>query len=302
MGDQAFLNSKLFAKFSITLGKRLPPFLGYGIGNLVSGLLTLNKHSEMNRSIRLNQWVVHDGSISEKELHRKNRAVLKHAARCYYDYFHTLSDEEAVRKLVPKTQEIEAFLELSKKDQGVFVVAPHLSNFDLVVRALVMYGLEAKVLSYENPTGAYQIQNKIRASTGLDITPFRDANAYTETVQYLKAGGMAATGVDRPVKIRKPKHMVEFFGRPSALPVGHITIALAADVPISVVAVNMAADGTYKFFHTGPLPLQRHPNRIKEMTLNVEMINEVMEDYIRQIPEQWLMYYPVWPQLLDAHS
>ncbi|MFO8037285.1 MAG: lysophospholipid acyltransferase family protein [Anaerolineales bacterium] len=254
----------------------------------------------MNRSIRSNQWVIHDGSITEKELHRKNQAVLNHAARCYYDYYHTLSDEEAVRELVPKTQEIETFLELSKKDQGVFVVAPHLSNFDLVVRALVMYGLETKILSYENPTGAYHIQNEIRASTGLDITPFRDGEAFTETTQYLKAGGMAATGVDRPVQIRKQKHMLEFFGRPSALPVGHITIALAANVPISVVAVNMSADGTYKFLHTGPLPLQRHPNRIEEIILNAEMVNEVMERYIRQAPEQWLMYYPVWPQLLDA--
>jgi lauroyl/myristoyl acyltransferase len=254
----------------------------------------------MNRAIRVNQWVVHDESISERELHRINRAVLKHAARCYYDYYHSLDDEEAVRELVPKTDEIEAFLELSQKDEGVFVVAPHLSNFDLVVRALVMYGLKAKILSYGNPTGAYQIQNQIRASTGLDITPFQDANAYTETIAYLKGGGIAATGVDRPVQRRKQKHMVEFFGRPSALPVGHINIALAADVPISVVAVNMSADGTYQFLHTGPLPLQRHPNRIKEIILNAEMINEVMKGYIRQTPEQWLMYYPVWPQLMDT--
>lgn len=300
MDVQQFLNSKIVARISIAMGKSFPPFLGYKIGTLISRLLTWNRNAKMNQAIRLNQWVIHDGSISEKELHQKNRSVLKHAARCYYDYYHTLSDEEAVCELVPKSEEIEAFLELSKKDHGLFVVAPHLSNFDLVVRALVIYGLEAKVLSYENPTGAYQIQNEIRASTGLNVTPLNDARVYAETIEYLKSGGVAATGVDRPVPRRKQKHMVHFFGRPSALPVGHISLALAADVPISVVGVKLSPKGTYQFLHTGPLPLKRHSNRIEEMIRNAEMILEVIEGYIRQAPEQWLMFYPAWPQLQDT--
>lgn len=178
------------------------------------------------------------------------------------------------------------------------VVSPHISNFDLVICGLAQNGFRGKILSFPNPGSGYQLQNEIRVNFGLDITPLGDSKLEAEIVNYLKNGGVTATGVDRPVPGRKKKHYVKFFGQPSPLPVGYITTALAADVPVMVVSAFMHPNGQYGFMYSDPIPLKRYKNKLDDIILNTEMILEKIEGYIRKVPEQWLMYYPVWPDTL----
>lgn len=299
MDIQEAINTRMGAWISIAIGRTMPPTLGYWVGRQLVNLISAFKGSDLVTSLRANQWVIHDEAIDRDEQYHKARMVLKHAARCYYDLYHSLADASAVTSLVPHTPTIREFIQFTRGDQGLFVVAPHLSNFDLVISALAIYGLEAKILTHGNTVGAYHVQNNIRASTGLEVTPLRDSSVFSDVVDHLKSGGIAATGVDRPVPHRKPEHQINFFGRPSALPVGHITLALAADVPITVVAAKMNPSGTYQFLHSGPIQLERHPNRKAEIIHNAEMILEVIEGFIKSAPHQWLMYHPVWPQALE---
>ena len=299
MDVQRILNHKWVVKASIFVGETLPPNLGYAVTRGFARFLTAFRNSELSRSVRANQWVVQGEDLSYPELVDATRSVLTHAGRCYYDLYHTWTDPEAQRAMVPISREIEDFIAYSKSSQGTLVVAPHLSNFDLVIRALASYGLQAKILTLENPTGGQQVQNKLRETTGLDITPLGNPDVYSEVIEHLKSGGVAATGVDRPSSNRKKRHQVEFLGRPSALPVGYIRLALAADVPITVVAAKMLPSQKYSLLHSGPIHLKKFEDRVKEVVYNAEMILEVIGDYILQAPEQWLMYYPVWPETLE---
>lgn len=302
MDVQDILNSKMGAYLSIFIGRSLPPTLGYNIGHAFSRVLSAFENSKLIRSIRANQWVIHGESLNKEDQLAVTKSVLKHAARCYYDLYHSFSDEDRIKELVPLSSPIESFLQQSADGAGTLVVAPHLSNFDLVVRALATYGFEAKILTHENPRGAYHVQNNLRASSGLDVTPLRDSKVYIEAIDHLKKGGIAATAIDRPVPQRKQKHRIKFFGRPSDLPVGHISMALAADVPITVVAAKMAPDGHYQFLHSGPIPMTKTGDRIRTIIHNAERVLKEVEEFIRLAPEQWLMYYPVWPQTLDEIS
>jgi lauroyl/myristoyl acyltransferase len=191
------------------------------------------------------------------------------------------------------------FIKICQQDQGYMVIAPHVSNFDLVVCGLVQHGFRGKVLSYPNPGSGYQLQNEIRASFGLDVSPLGDSKFEAEIVGYLKNGGVTATGVDRPVPGRKKKHYLSFFGKPSPLPVGYITTALAADVPVIAVTAYMLPSGQYGFMHSGPITLKRYKNKLDEIILNTEMVLEKIEGFIQKFPQQWLMYYPVWPDFQD---
>ena len=192
---------------------------------------------------------------------------------------------------------MEEFVKFSRDKQGYVVVAPHLSNFDIVVARLVMGGFKGKVLSYPNPGSGYQLQNNIRKSLGMDITPLGDSRLESEIVEILKAGGLVATGIDRPMPSRKKKHYVSFFGHPSPLPLGYITTALAADVPIIPVASIMLPNGKYGFKYAEPIYLERFKNKLDNILINAERVLKVIESFIQEVPEQWLMYYPVWPDL-----
>ena len=297
---QDFSNSKYGVGLSIAIGRFFPPRIGMLVCDLIAITIANMKNSDMVKAIKANQWVIYGKeNLSPEDLKEKTKAVLKHSGRCYYDLYHTYKDPEKILKLCPNSDAIKEIVSLSHSGKGVFLVAPHTSNFDLVLRALALHGLNAKVLSYANPFSGYEVQNELRASIGMEVIPFNEPDIFSRAVEFLKKGGAVATGIDRPVVKRKKKNMVSFFGRPSALPVGYIQIALAADVPVLVLSSRMLPDGTYAIMQSGPISLQRHANRYVEVKQNVEMILEIVAGYIKQIPEQWLMYYPVWPDVLE---
>jgi len=298
MANQKFLNSRFSVRTSTLIGKYLPPRFGYKISNWIASLLSNRETLEITKSIRANQYVVNGEKNTKQELIQQSKNVLFHAGKSYYDFYHYIDKPTELIKLAPLSDSMKDFINLSKENQGYLVVAPHLSNFDLVLSVVVKNGFIGRVLSYPNPGSGYQLQNEIRSSYGLDLTPADKPNVNEEIIDYLKKGGIVATGVDRPLPSRKKRHYVNFFGRPSPLPLGYITTALAADVPIIVASAIMTVDGKYDFQFSGPYTLRKYNNKLDDIKQNAEMILKYVEEFIRMAPQQWLMYYPVWPDLM----
>ncbi len=265
----------------------------------ISSIIGSIDNLDLNRNIRSNQSVVSGETLTGTELAQRTKQVLSHAGRCYFDLYHYYDMQEKLETIVPWTKTMTEFVNYSLEDQGYLVVAPHLSNFDLVVARLVKGGFMCKVLSYPNPGSGYQLQNEIRKSFGMDLVPLGDSSLEEEIVDYLKAGGVVATGVDRPVPSRKKRHYAQFFGRPSPLPLGYISTALAADVPIIVVAAFMHLDGSYGLRISKPIMLNKYKNKLDEIIHNAERVLKKIEEFIMLSPEQWLMYYSVWPDQMS---
>ncbi|MGB2954998.1 MAG: lysophospholipid acyltransferase family protein [Anaerolineales bacterium] len=296
---QSILNSKFSVRVSIMIGRYLSPKVGYRVSQSIASLVSRFENADITKAIRANQFIVNGETNSHRDLVEKTKNVLGHAGRCYYDLNHFFNKPEKLESMVPFSESMKDFIKICQQDQGYLVIAPHLSNFDLVVCGLVQHGFKAKVLSYPNPGTGYQLQNEIRSSFGMDVAPLGDSRFEAEIVNYLKNGGVAATGVDRPVPGRKKRHYVNFFGKPSPLPVGYITTALAADVPVIAVASYMLPSGQYDLMNSGPITLKRYRNKLDEIILNTEMVLEKIEGFIQKVPEQWLMFYPVWPDFQD---
>lgn len=263
--------------------------------NEISSFLSSRKTLDITNAIRNNQDFISGRTLSDQELTQLSKQVLTHAGKCFYDLYHCYNKPEILNELVPWSQEMADLVNHSLENQGYLVVAPHLSNFDLVVSRLVKGGFKGKVLSYPNPGSGYQLQNNIREYFGMDIIPLGDSSLEADIVQYLKDGGVVATGVDRPVPNRKRRHYTSFFGKPSPLPVGYITTALAADVPVIVVAAFMQDNGSYGLRISKPIVLKKFSNKLDEIILNAGRVLNKIEEYILLSPEQWLMFYPVWP-------
>ena len=289
---QRFFNSAFGVNLGLALGRLTPPQLGYHLATLGAKFLARRDDSPLVQAIRSNQAVVRSLDLASEALDEAVQEVLIHAGRCFMDLYHNLQNPSGLKTLTPLTPGLENLIRLSHDDSpGAFIVALHLSNFDLVLLAAAYRGLTAQILSYGNPTGGYQIQNDIRAQTGLNITPV-SPEAHQQAIENMRRGGIIATGVDRP--IRRKVHCLHFVGQPSPLPAGHIKMALAAEVPIIVVAAEMKTDGLYHLHIADPIEMIRNSDPDEEIRINGEAVLRKIEAYIRQAPGQWLMYYPVW--------
>jgi KDO2-lipid IV(A) lauroyltransferase len=179
------------------------------------------------------------------------------------------------------------------------IVGIHLSNYDLAFLALQAVYLRSKkalILTLSELKGGYQWQYEMRQNKGMEIVP-TTPSALRQAVERLRSGGIVLTGLDRPIRIAK--YRPRFFGRPASLPVHHIYLALKGHAPVYLTGITMQADGTYHLFISEPIAMRSHPDRQKEILMNAETVLQVAENFIRPVPQQWAMTFPVWPDALN---
>jgi KDO2-lipid IV(A) lauroyltransferase len=112
-------------------------------------------------------------------------------------------------------------------------------------------------------------------------------------------GGNVLTGLDRPVETLK--YQPKFFGYPASLPVVYTHLALQAKVPVVVVSAITKPDGNYFLYASDPIKMISNGDMYTESVRNAEAVLEVAEEIIRKYPQQWSMFYPVWPQFMQSN-
>ena len=294
-------NNKYLILLGIKLCQWVPRNMALAVIEALSSVIAGFKRTDLIKAIRSNQKIISQNkTLTSADLDKRTRAVLRHALTCYYDFFRNIDDLENMSALFPTADQLNMKFDLATKETGALVIAPHLSNFNLLYHVITEKGFRAKLLTLSKLYSGYGVINKIRSRVGAEIVPVDDGSYFNETVEHLISGGLAVTAVDRPVRSRKHKHQVTFFGKPSALPVGYISLALAAKVPIIIISTFMTAEGLYEFRFSDKIHLKNYQNKLDDMLLNGELILKKIEELIKYAPEQWLMYYPVWPDQVNG--
>jgi len=297
MAGGEFLISPFAVRLGLGLARLLPLGAGRWVGEQLGLIVARQRGSEKVRAVKANQWVVSGGTLSPAELEQRARAVYRANGRCLYDFYHHLQNPAGLRQLVDISPAFQACIERSRRGRSQFLLIPHFSNFDLVGRAAALAGLHMQVLSYAQPPAGYRLQNRLRKVEGTEITPI-SVDALRQALDRLRAGGTVLTAIDRPTPdpARTMDSRPSFFGRPADLPTGYLRIAMSARAPLVVIYGHTRTDGRYWLCASDPMdppPAGADAGSIKR---RAEEILEIVARLIRQSPEQWSMFYPVWPE------
>jgi KDO2-lipid IV(A) lauroyltransferase len=297
MDIQSLINSRFGIGFGLAIGRIIPKSTGYWLTQKIADALSNRKESIMIRSLRANQWVVRNGLVSDSELDLIVRRNLRTNARCQFDLYHNIHRPELFDNFVNFSSETEAVIERIVEDKSsTVVVGVHTANLDIAFVAISRRNIKVLGISVPQPGGGYSWQNDIRTDLGVRIIP-ASKYALRAAYDYLSEGGTVVTGIDRPVG--DTKYAPKFFERPAALPVFHVLMALKSNSPVYVASNSLLENGDYLVDVRGPFFMVSKNNRYDEIIYNSEMLLEVAADFIRTRPDQWAMYFPVWPEVLD---
>jgi len=289
---QSIINSRLGIGLALGLGRTAPPGVGYRIARFAAKQIGSRPGLAIVQAVRGNQAVV-GGDISPQELERRVVETFVQTGYCLYDLYHNLWNPGVINDLLEWSPAIDEMVKSRQNpSQGLTIVGVHMSNFDFVAQAAFMRGLRAMSLGLPDPGGGYQWQNDIRKKAGFEVFPASVASL-RQAARLLEDGGTVLTGLDRP--LAESKYQPRFFGRPAALPVMHIILALKTRTPVVVAAAIRDENGCYHVEISDPISMQAYPNHHEEIERNAETILEIAEEYIRKAPTQWSMFYPVWP-------
>jgi phosphatidylinositol dimannoside acyltransferase len=294
---QQVINSSLSLRLVSSLAQRLPPRLGYRIAYGLAGQIARQRNSKLICALRSNQWVASGESLQGNALDRAVHETLRYSAHSLFDLYHYKDDFEAARQRIVFDSSFEVIARRSEFDRrGLIVAGLHLSNFDLVLQWLSRDGSRPLVITIPNPQGGRYIEYEVRKRTGMKLMP-ASVSTLRQALRHLQRGGTVLTGIDRPIE--KPEVCPHFFGRPAALPVHHIFLALKAHVPLIVTVTYLQPDGKYHVFASDPIEMDPCPDANETILRNAENVLNVAEGFIRRAPQQWSVPLPVWPQTMD---
>jgi len=291
---QQLVTTELGTRAWLALGA-LPPRAGYAFARWLTRRLYRRKEGFVYRVLYNNQRHLLGPEATDEQVDAAVAAVLQHAGIVNYDLVYAVSrGEQAILDGIDLGADFWPNLEAARATgQGVLICAGHLSNFNLGFLAFAIQGgFPIQALSAAEEAGGFKVVRELRSRGLIEDTPI-DAGSLRKAILRLRQGGVALTGVDWPVP--DTQDGLSFFGAPSLLSSGNVRLALSANAVLVPLACHWTPERGY-YARTGPhLQLERTGNREEDVRHNARRILSILEGWIRDAPDQWLMYHPVWP-------
>ena len=299
MSLQRLMSRSAGPRLAIALSRALPPRLARRLASLAAGVVC-GVRPAVYWVVRANLRQVLGEDAAQELIERQVRSTLFVAIWNYYNLYHTLGqprEQIAATVDLPPATRVVVDQVLARK-RGIVLVVPHLGNFDLMAQALGNITSPIQALSLPNPPAGFQLMNEIRNRSGIDVTPLSPASLRS-ALRVLRGRGVVVIAGDRPVSDLDASF--PFFGHPARVPSGHIRLALKTDSALMVgCCAFMEETQRYALHLEPPIELMRSPDPDEELGANMRRVLDRLEAFIRRWPEQWMVFVPIWPDLLEA--
>ena len=180
---------------------------------------------------------------------------------------------------------------------GAILVSPHLGNWELGGLGLADLGYTINVLTFREPDEKVnELREAVRRERGIrfiyvdrhDTSPL----AIIEAVNALRRNEVLALLGDRDGSSNSIR--MDFFGRPTAIPVGPAYLALASGAPVIPVFVPLE-NGRYSTLMEDAIHFSGgHGEHSLAIRSGMERMVAVFERYIGLYPDQWYNFFEFW--------
>lgn len=295
MNFQQLVTTEFGTRAWLALGA-LPPRPGYAFARWLTRQLYRRKQGFVYRVLYDNQRHVLGPGATPEQIDLAVGAVFRHAGRVNYDLIRAIrGGEQAILDSIELGDSFWPNLHAAHGlGRGVLVCGGHLSNFNAGFLSFAIQGdTTVQALSAAMPAGGFDVVRNLRSRGALEDTEI-GAPALKKAIQRLKAGGVALIGIDWPVPDMDDG--LPFFGVQSMLSPSYIRLALAANAVLLPLATRWTPERGYFAMTCPPVELVRTGERDRDVRTNALAVLRIVEDWIRETPDQWLMYHRVWAE------
>lgn len=181
---------------------------------------------------------------------------------------------------------------LPKPGETVIFFSGHLGNWELLGPTAYRNGAKTTLVyrRANNPL-ADRIVNAIRARRSATMLP-KGPKGAIKLLRALKNGDSLAMLVDQKMNDGIP---VPFFGHTAMTAPAVAQLALKYDLPIVPVRVVRLKGAHFTWELFPPLVYEKTGNAEKDTLAVMTRINQILESWIREHPEQWFWVHKRWP-------
>jgi len=185
----------------------------------------------------------------------------------------------------------EQYLKLRDDGLPAILFTGHLANFELLPMVAEKFGLEIQSLFRKpnNPHAASRVA-EARKNLGKNLIASGEGSSF-QLMQALEAGEHVGLLVDQ--KFRRGIQ-IPFFGKEAPTNTLLAKLARRYDCPVHGARTVRLPDGRFRLEITDELDLPRDDNGDVDIRGTTEMITGIIEDWVREYPDQWLWMHRRW--------
>lgn len=256
--------------------------------------LNIYKHRPSARSALRENLCALTGLGGERlnELCRRN---IENFAGMLTDYFRCAAGHDSER-LLSEWRGVEHLHAARERGHGVIIVTAHLGHWELGGLLLARQGLPLTVITLEEPDSALtRWRDEHRQRAGLKTIAVGPGHAFSfvEIVQALRRNEIIAMLVDRPYAGTGVP--VSFCARPTEFSTAPALLWQHTNAAVIPAFVLSDPHGHYTAFADAPLEFTRGPDPHLDLIRNTQLLASHFENIIRQHPDQWFNFVPIWP-------
>jgi KDO2-lipid IV(A) lauroyltransferase len=234
-------------------------------------------------------------SASPAQMNTIARRAFQNLWKNYFDLFrgHRLSKEE-IRAQLADVHGLEHLENALQPGKGIIAGSAHFGAWDLFIHLAAAHLNRRVVVPNEHikPEKLFQYILRLRASQGIEMVPIEVAPR--ALIKALRNGDIAGLAYDRDITKTGP--IVNFFGAPAQIPDGAVQLALKYDAPVVIAFAVRGDDNRSRVFIEPPLTFQKTGDLPSDIRNGVQQLANIMEKYIRQYPDQWLVFQKIWEE------
>jgi KDO2-lipid IV(A) lauroyltransferase len=179
--------------------------------------------------------------------------------------------------------------------KGLLTIIAHFGNWELmpVTVPLFLKFLKPSYIVYR-PLDSPLLDNMVehvRTINGNEMIP--KGGSGKRIMELLKENHAIAILSDQNVAAREGV-FVDFFGRPACTGVGLAVLALRSGAPVLPMFMARQKSGKYKFIMKPLVEISRTGDYEKDLFENTQRFTKVVEDVIREYPDQWFWIHQRW--------
>jgi len=186
---------------------------------------------------------------------------------------------------------VEHFVEINETDGPVIIFTGHTGNWELLPIGAASYGLNVTAL-FRPPNNKFLAKKilKARRTSMGHLVPSR-AGAAWALADVMEKGGAVGLLIDQHFT-RGP--MIEFFGRKARANPLLPKLARQFNCPIYPARCIRLPEGRFRIELQKAITLPRNDKGEIDVAASTQMINSIVEDWVREYPAQWLWLHNRW--------
>ena len=228
---------------------------------------------------------------TEKELESLRLAMFRNFAKYLVDFlrFEKLSKDN--RDNYIHIEGLKYIDEALKRGKGAIILSAHIGNWEMggVAMALAGYSIGAVALPHRHKA-VDDFFNSQREGKGMKVIPV--GKAVRECLNLLRENKLIALLGDRG--FGEKGMVMDFFGKPTALPKGPAAISLKSGAALVPGFVFRNKDDTCTLKFEKAIEFSPSGNKDADIKTLIVKYKSVIEEYIRKYPEQWFMFPMFW--------